>query len=516
MRVAFFTGFTNWMPHYETELELIQLHVDAGDRVVQYRCDGELFACDANMDHQRSGCERCIRRRGNGMKLVDGPVEQRRYINLTAADRELIARQDERTFTTLEELKHETFEGFDIGYAVLSSLVSHLREPRPDLIAHRELVRSLLRSALAVFCSIRNTLEHERIDRFYLFNGRFAIERAVLRACQRKGVECFTHERGCDLHHYSLYRNTLPHDLNYWRNASEKAWEAQEDVALKTGLARKFYEDRAKGQVQSWFSFVKEQSAGEMPAGFDPSVRNIVIFNSSEDEFASIDSSHGTDVYADQEQAIRTIARDLQPLGPGYHLYVRSHPNLRTVDNSQTRFLKRFTAPGVTIIPSDSSVSTYALMGAADLVITFGSTMGIEAAFWGKPSVMVGSAFYAGLGSVYEPREHAEVMNLIMDGAEPLPVEGALKYGHRMSTFGTRFKHYQPTGVTVGLFKGRSLDVASLEVERGGLWQRQKRRLHDWAYRAGLQRHLNDVAYRLSFNRGRVQLLGLWRWLALR
>jgi len=446
------------------------------------------------------------------MKLIDGRVEQRRYINLTSMDREVLAQQEGRTFATLEELKKETFQGFDIGYAVLSSLISHVREPRPDLMEHRDLVRDLMRSALAVFCSVRNELEIERFDRFYVFNGRFAIERAVLRACQNKGVECYTHERGCDLHHYSLYPNTLPHDLRYWKAASEEAWNGNDDITLKTALAHKFFEGRAKGQVQSWFSFIQDQDPGAMPAGFDPAVRNIVIFNSSEDEFASIDSSYSTDVYAGQEAAIRTLSRDIHQLGNGYHLYVRSHPNLRTVDNSQTRFLRDFTAPGVTIIPSDSPVSTYALMKAADLVITFGSTMGIEAAFWGKPSVMVGSAFYAGLGSVYEPRSHDEVMNMVIYGAKPLPVEGALKYGHRMTTFGTQFQHYQPTGVTSGLFKGVSLDTHPLSNGKSGIWARQRRRVYDWTYRVGLQQRLNDWSYLLTYNRSRIQLLGLRQW----
>jgi len=512
MRVAFFTGFTNWIPHYETELEIIQGHLDAGDTVIQFRCDGELFTCDANIGHAQNVCERCISRRRKGMELVDGRVDQRRYIDLTSEDRRMLALQEGRIYATIDELKKEVFEGFDIGYAVLSSLVSHLREPRPDLIEHRILVRDLMRSGLAVYCSIRNVLKREQVDRFYVFNGRFAIERAVLRACQERGVECYTHERGCNLDHYALYPNTLPHDLRSWKVAIEKAWDDQVDVALKTALARKFFEDRAKGQVQSWFSFVQDQAPGEMPQGFNPSLRNIVIFNSSEDEFAAIDSSHGTDVYADQQQAIRLIARDIQQMDGGVHVYVRSHPNLRTVDNSQTRSLKGFASPGVTIIPSDSPVSTYALMKAADLVITFGSTMGIEAAFWGKPSVMVGSAFYGGLGSVYEPRSHAEVMAMIRDGAAPLPVEGALKYGHRMSTFGTPYRFYRPDGVLHGSYKGRSLDEAPKPDALGRIIEKLPRRVHDWSYRFGLQRSMRNWAFRFSHDRGRIELLGLRRW----
>ena len=501
MRVAFFTGFTTWKPHYETELEIIQDHLDAGDTVIQYHCESDLFACDANLYHTRIRCQDCISRRIRGIGLTDGKVVQRRYVTLTAVDRQRISAMVASEIGSIEELKSLRFGGFDLGYAVLSSLVSHLREPRPDLVLHEDLVRSLMRSALAVYCSVHNLLEREGVDRFYVFNGRFAILRAVLRACQQKGVDCYTHERGCDLGHYALYPNTLPHDLGYWRNTIERSWEQQPDLEMKTALARKFFEDRAKGKVQSWYSFIKDQLPDELPVGFDPSVRNIVIFNSSEDEFAAIDSSHGTDVYADQGQAVRTLARDVAQLGPGYRLYIRSHPNLKTVDNTQTRFLKEFTSPGIVIIPSDSAVSTYALMGRSDLVITFGSTMGIEAAFWGKPSVMIGSAFYAGLGAVHEPRTHDQVMAMIKDGAEPLSNLGALKYGHHMSTFGKPFHHYKSTGVVSGSFKGMSLDIDPME----GVTGRAKRSL--------LWRMLNlRSAYREQ--RARLALLGFGGWWA--
>lgn len=500
MKVAFFTGFTTWVPHYETELELIQQHLDAGHQVVQLHCSAELFACDANLHHTRLRCERCITRRQSGLELVQGRFIRRSYLHLNASDRADVARHGAMEPATLDELKAIRYGPFDLGYAVLSSLISHLREPRPDLRLHRSLVQDLLRSGLAVFCSIRNTIERERFDRFYVFNGRFAIERAVLRACQEKGVECCTHERGHDLSHYTLYPNTMPHDLAYWRRAINEAWEAEPDAERRTGLARRFYEDRARGQVQSWYSFVAEQSPGALPEGFDPKKRNIVIFNSSEDEFAAIDSSHGSGVYVGQEEAIRMLAQDLEKLGGGYRLYLRTHPNLRSVDNSQTRFLREFRSPGITIIPADSPVSTYALMQAADLVLTFGSTMGIEAAFWGKPSIMVGTAFYGGLGSVYEPRSHEEVVRMIDQGVPPLPIEGALRYGYRMSTFGTKFIHYRPSGVASGTFKGRTLGVDPMAGRSGRFsmlfWWRAGKLAGSW-------RH----------HYGRLRLLGLRRWM---
>ena len=39
MRVLVFTANTDWKPHYETDLEIIQRHLDDGDEVVHLHCD---------------------------------------------------------------------------------------------------------------------------------------------------------------------------------------------------------------------------------------------------------------------------------------------------------------------------------------------------------------------------------------------------------------------------------------------------------------------------------------------
>jgi len=54
--------------------------------------------------------------------------------------------------------------------------------------------------------------------------------------------------------------------------------------------------------------------------------------------------------------------------------------------------------------------------------------MGVEAAYWGKPSILVGRCVYERLGSVYMPTTHEEVVELVRKRDLPvLPVEGAYK-----------------------------------------------------------------------------------------
>jgi hypothetical protein len=133
------------------------------------------------------------------------------------------------------------------------------------------------------------------------------------------------------------------------------------------------------------------------------------------------------------------------------------HPNLIGVSNKDVEQLHAIKTNNFRLIEPDSSISTYALLDAADKIISFGSSVGIEATFWNKPSIMAGHSFYEHLGVVYCPQDHEEVMALIGENLEPCPKEGALKYGFHIRTFGTEFKFWKADGFEDGSFNGRSL-----------------------------------------------------------
>ncbi len=112
----------------------------------------------------------------------------------------------------------------------------------------------------------------------------------------------------------------------------------------------------------------------------------------------------------------------------------------------------------VTVIPARSSVSTYRLMKESDTVLTFGSSTGIEAAFWGTPSILAGKSFYRDLGATYVAKSKGDLLMLLQADLEPKGKEGALKYAYYQATYGTKFKYFQATGMRSGRFKERDLE----------------------------------------------------------
>ena len=464
-KIAFFTGFTFWTPSYERELELIQKHIDAGDNVEQIVCNGEMLSCYVNRNHTLKKCSRCIETRLYSYRLISKKIKRINYLHLTHKDKKIIKKYINLVdkLSDIQSLKKLKFDNYDLGLAVSSSVISLLRDDEPDIIKQKKLVARTLATSLSVYLSMINLLKKNKYSLVYLFNGRVAELRAVLRACQKMNVTCITHEIGCDKDHYSLYFNTIPHDIEYNTKVIIEHWNNSElEEQEKVNLASQFYINNSKGISKMGRSYVSGQTEGLLPSDWSSKNQNIVIFNSSEDEFASISNQWNYPFYENQEQGISWICRDLQRLRPDIKIYLRCHPNLTGLDNSQMKRIKNLSYDNLTVIPPDSPVSTYHLIQKAEKVITFGSTVGIEATFWRKPSICLGKSLYYELDATYNPSSHDEAISMIISYLPPKPIDGALKYGYYCQTFGYRYIHFKAEKVGKGKFKGVDLSQIKL------------------------------------------------------
>lgn len=474
MKVLFFTAYTRWSPHWETELELMQRHLDAGDEVIQLYCDGSLMACDDNPFHRKDICLECMGRRVAGLTKLSRPITSRPFLALDRAARRQIHALP-KLYTELRELKKVRFENYDLGFSVMSSLISAFRNTDIPLTELGNLAARFIVAGLTTYRSLQRYLAKHPVDRVYVFNGRFTHSRAVLRACQNLKIPCFVHERGHDLSTFGLYENTYAQDLRYVSDRIRALWQAAEGCPERSKIAERFFLDRARGATQWWYSFVTGQKPGLLPAGWDYRKRNVVIFNSSEDEYAALDEEWENPIYKNQQEGLERIIAAVEADPRDLHLYLRVHPNLRGLKNAQTDGLSRLKARCLTTIPPDDPVSTYALIQNADKVLTFGSTVGIEAVFWGKPSILAGRSFYQDLGGTYNPETHEELVSLLYQNLPPKDKTAAYMYGYYFGTFGIPYKYYQPTGVGSGKYRGETIQARPSLSKRLRQWCRQTR-----------------------------------------
>jgi hypothetical protein len=445
-------------PHIETDLELIEQHIQSGDDVTQLVCDGDLLTCDINAPHSWNKCFLCKGKRRSAATLLSKTIQVRPLISLTPQDKADI-RHLKTQFQSVDELKQYKLSEFDIGYAVASSVITLTRDPLPRVDLHADLIKRFMITSFCVYRSMCNYLTNNRVDRVYCVNGRLAPLRAVVRACQNRHVEFVIHDPGHDFAHYALHLNRSPHERGYYTSLIKEAWAAQPDASKRLAIGAEFFVTTSNASKPNVLAYVTQQIKESLPSNWDASDRNIVIFGSSEDEYASVDESWDRTLYRNQLHGLKELIASFAEANQGLHLYYRMHPNLKDVKNPYTDALRALGTSYFTVIHPEDPVSTYAMLHNANVVVTFGSTVGIEATYWGKTSILIGPALYEGLDAVYRPKTHQSVVESIKSDLPPKDRIGALMYGYYFNSNGIPFAHFEPLGMTDGLFKGRRLDA---------------------------------------------------------
>jgi hypothetical protein len=445
--------------NFAFELDLVQKHLAEGDDVYLLTCHGDLAACDFNISREAENCRRCIKRRNAGLSAISGSPKFLPLLSFPPKSDPEWSEEVERLSETIDGLRTLKVDNLDLGYASLSTLITQTGEPEPDLKTHRALLLKIIWSTLAAYRSACRTLHELQPDRVYIFNGRLSAARAIVRACQKTGTPFMTHEIGSSRTHYRLYPSGIPHEIELTRTLVRKHWEMNAGDPDRERLGRKFFEDREARRVGTGVIYTNLQQQGSLPQGWDHSLNNIVLFNSTEDEFAAVSEDFHLPFYRDQLEGIARLAEDIKNV-PGARLYVRAHPNMlrksplpphRPRSREPWHKLEALSQQlGFSLIPPDSPIDTYQLMRRASHVVTFTSTTGIEAAYRGIPVVILAPNLYSGLGSTYEPRDHFEAVSLLSRPLDPKPVDGALQYGYFFETYGqTAAALENPGGSTI-------------------------------------------------------------------
>ncbi len=451
MKVLFYSVNNMWVPHFETELELLLNHKQQGDELFVLTCAGALPTCVSNYDHLRTACMKCRLRFDGGMKIVGIDPRNIFYLKNYALPVTVPA-----VFNSWEQLMQWSWEGIDFGRMIASSLITHLRDHVIDVQQHQQKIRDKLTSAFRAFFSTDEVIKCIKPDRVYIYNGRFCEVAAAVAACKHNGVEFTVHERGGTVDSYALFKNTTPHDIAYGKAVMKQLWEAA-DPTTSHPLAEQWFKDRRAGLEQSWLSFTAYQKKGLVPQLFNHKT-NIAIFNSSIDEYAAFPEWQNP-LYADELQALQAIF-DAYKNDKSVHFYLRIHPHLKGFDNGQMKALRALAQQGysnVTFIWPAEVIDSYALLEKCDKAVVFGSTIGAEACFWGTPTVLIGRSFYEDLDCCYIPTSREHAIRLIEANLLPKDPAHALPYGYWEMNRGIPFRYFKPQGLFKGAFLGKEL-----------------------------------------------------------
>lgn len=459
-QILMFAPYSRWTPHLETDLEITDTHLAAGDHVQWMVCTGEMEICELNVPHHRRECLACVARRAKGLALLPAEVPVVRYETyLTDEDRQRVAALS-MDIDAPDVFRKRMFDDFDVGLSAMSSVIAHHRDDGIDLQDHADELQRYLRTSVRIYLAVRNYLRSHRPDLVYLFNGRMAPHRAVLRACQGEDVPCAVHERGGRIDQYLLTHGDMPHVIGKQLERMRAGW-SNPDVprAEKVRIAEHWYQERSKGRSADGFAFTDRQELGSLPPDFRKDRRNIAIFTSSEWEINAVTDEWLNPLYPTSIEGIRDIIAHVADSEEAIHFYLRIHPSRDSADSTQVREFLAIDGPNVTVLGPDDPVSSYALMHACEKSVVTGSTMGVESTYWGKPSILAGQAVWRTLGGAHVAKDRDHLMRMVLDPDLPvLDREGALLYGYDRASMGQTFQHYEPISVYDGLYRGVRVD----------------------------------------------------------
>lgn len=391
-----------------------------GCEVLIVKCNESICHCWGNMECNKGICSLCKMQVDRFVKQMPPSV---RIINIDdyskdTKEEEILSLTFD--YESVEDIKNIEYDGVNIGYGCLSNYVSFTRNLNPLIDNEfREYFDSFLRkTCYLVYCQ-KEILQRESPDHIYFFNGRFNNVRPLVELAKSMNLE-YTCTEGTYFFEGKVFQNnfenSMPHSIEYNTRLMENAWN---DISVsqseKEWLGNRFFKSKIDGNFTGDTNYTAGQALGQLPEGWDTSKKNYVIFNSSEDEFFSIgDEYDKKKVFNTQVEGISFIAESLQNRDD-VHLYLRIHPNLKNIKYRYHLDLLELGTKykNLTVIPGNSPISSYSLIGVADRIIVFGSTIGAESSYFGKAVINLAGAPYSGLDITYTPKTPEELLPLL-------------------------------------------------------------------------------------------------------
>ena len=422
-------------PHLEA-VTSVAIEEAKNNNVTNLMCDGSLPACEVDPFGHKLLCKECIRRNADSVSISG--IDSR----LIAFSRDTIC--DSSFDMSVDGLDVRDFEyrGVNVGVGSISTYISYTRDQEVILNRFtRRLIEKQLKAACLIVDFLLERFDKARPDKVLVFNGRGIIGRSIIEVCKRYSVDFEAIEISGDKKRIERYKCSLPHSIKYRTKLIQEYWHRNDRDSL-VRKAELFFENKRKGRTTNDKVFTGRQRKGLLKDKYLNNTKVIAIFNSSDDEIKSIgDEWHLSNQYNQSDIVYELVARSKNQK---LMFLLRMHPNLGEVKAPWVKGWDRLKGLGNCIfIEPNSKVSSYDVLDVANVVVVFGSTMGVEAAFSGKPVILFGNAFYQDLGFCYRASNLAELVGYCSQNLVAIESEGPEMYASFLMSSGYESDHFK-------------------------------------------------------------------------
>lgn len=342
-------------------------------------------------------------------------------------------------------LRSVLYRGVPAGWATFGSLAHMTASSNADT-ADPAQVELMLRSFATVFDAALARFERERPEAVLVFNGRLLHDWAIREAAWRAGIAVVVPEAGRNMEHVTVHWDTAHGREQYAQrllSVQETRAGLSEEEALQ--VAHAWFHGQRPGPHAHRNHFVRHQRVGFVPEPV-PGRRRVTFFTSSSDELLAAGpqwlSPLGT-----QEEVLTELAEQAAR-DDRLELVIRVHPHTLLKNVADQQWWRSFGASlsaSVTVVPPGSTIDSYALAESSALVLSFGSTIGLEAMYWGTPSATLGPSLYDSLDAVPHADAVQTALRVSMSTDEVEERQRrALPWGLHEGTLGSGYRYFQP------------------------------------------------------------------------
>lgn len=456
----------------QIQLEILLEHVNKGDEIFLLPSDKKIVSTQTNYLTPDFAYFHYTKVFEKTLKILN---KQKGFFNtLNYIDSEKTVDLN-LNFCSIEDLKKISYKNVNIGIGIASSFISIYRDHCLSLEKYsREVIREV-KTAISVVETLEKFVKEIKPDLVYVFNGRMSSYSPVVHYCEKNKIDFKVFEFTSRYDKFHVLNRAIPHNVSYREQEMKDAWDESDDLERKIEISKEFFESQRNGISLMEGSFIGYQKENQLPQ-VDKNKEIITFFNSSIDEFASVPGwENYIYIYEDETQAIWDVCKKFED-DVTKQFILRIHPNLKFLDNTQIRNLEKLKElQNLIIVNSTSTVSSYSLIDISDKIITFGSTIGIEACYFEKPSILLGMSFFDNLDVAYLPTSKKDLLDMISKkNLKAKPQENVHIYGYWWMTFGKAFQAREK------MYLPADLDPTKKEILQGllkkvvsvSLWKR--------------------------------------------
>ena len=444
MKVAIYGPVSLWDYHHAATIDIAWRERELGSDVGLIFCQEALGSCPANPMHVKRKCIDCINQNKYSISKHFPKDIRTSWISPALINEDI--RKAISAIKSQAELEIFCIGNWQVGKDTLSHLIS---EYRSEFIPN-EIIRTtgikILEKAIMFHFAAKEILS-EGFEKIYIWGGRRASESSVISAAKELGLDIIYYEVASSKEKFNISRNELhsfagiKKEVEYWNEQSLSSNEYISTRLTPEDYFRRLREGRgADPHYRNFLSGYKD----ELPAVLKKSKKPVLtFFTSSAWEFAMfVDNKHTSDDFQDSYRLLNRIVHD-QEITKRFFVVIRWHPNLKTAGHLEVNQMKQIIehSPWVFHIKPNDELNSYEVVNSSEIIVSTGSTIGLEAVVMGKPSILLGNSQYSGLGSVYEPGNYDEFLTLIKNNCPPLSPEGAFRWAEWMGNFGENFNY---------------------------------------------------------------------------